>query len=84
MGMKIQGNDRIWGLTTAGVMLNFFIWGFQGSGPLMMLAIISSILFVLDLAVPSKYQPHLVTSFVYSSLFNHTNSGVSPCDEQES
>ena len=64
MGMKISGNDRIWGLAIAGVMLSFFIWGFQGSRPLIMLAVIPSILLVLDLAVPSKYQPHLLTSII--------------------
>ncbi len=64
MEMKIQGNDRISGLAIAGVFLSFFIWGFQGSSPLMMLSIIASILLVLDLAVPSKYQPHFFTFIV--------------------
>ena len=64
MGMKIQGNDRIWGLAIAGVFLSFFIWGYQGSRPLIMLAIIPSILLVLVLAVPSKYHPHSFTSIV--------------------
>ena len=64
MKMKLTGNDRIWGLATAGVMLSFFIWGFQGSGPLIMLAIIPYILLVLSLAVPSKYQPHLFSSVI--------------------
>lgn len=64
MGMKLTGNDRIWGLTTAGVMLSFFIWGFRGSGPLIMLAITPYILLVLSFAAPSKYQPHLFTSVI--------------------
>ena len=62
--MEIQGNDRIWGLITAGVMLSFFIWGFQGSGPLIMLAITPYILLLLSFAAPSKYQPHLFTSVI--------------------
>ncbi len=64
MEMKLTGKDRIWGLAMAGVMVSFWIWGFQGSGPLIMLAFIPSILFVLDLAVPWKYQPHLITSII--------------------
>jgi hypothetical protein len=64
MGMKLTGNDRIWGLAMAGVMISFWIWGFQGSRPLIMLAIIPSLLLVFDLAVPSKYQPYLLTSII--------------------
>ena len=64
MGMKIQGNDRIWGLAIAGVFLGFIIWGFQGSRPLTMLAIIDFVLPILGLAFPSKYQPHLFTSTI--------------------
>lgn len=64
MRMKLSGNDRIWGLATAGVMLSFFIWGFQGSGPLIILAIMPYILLVLSFAVPSKYQPHLFSSVI--------------------
>ena len=31
MGMKLTGKDRIWGLAMAGVIVSFWIWGFQGS-----------------------------------------------------
>ena len=62
--MKLTGKDRIWGLALAAVMLSYFIWGFQGSGPLIALAIIPTILLVLSLAVPSKYQSHLLTSVI--------------------
>ena len=64
MGMKLTGKDRIWGLAMAGVMMSFWIWGFQGSRPLIMLAIIPALLLVFDLAVPSKYQPYLLTSII--------------------
>lgn len=64
MKIRLTGNDRIWGLATAGVMLSFFIWGFQGSGPLILLAIIPYILLVLSLAVPSKYRPRLFSSVI--------------------
>ena len=64
MGMKLTGKDRVWGLALAAVMLSYFIWGFQGSGPLMILAIIPTILLALSFAVPSKYQPHLITSII--------------------
>lgn len=64
MGLKISGKDRIWGLVIAGVMVSFWIWGFQGSRPLVMLGIFPPILFVLSLAVPSKYQTRLVTFIV--------------------
>lgn len=64
MGMKLTGKDRIWGLAMAGVVVSFWIWGFQGSRPLIMLAIIPSLLLVFDLAVPSKYQPYLLTSII--------------------
>ncbi|MDE0077256.1 MAG: hypothetical protein OXO50_07035 [Caldilineaceae bacterium] len=64
MGMKLTGKDSIWGLAMAGVMLSFFIWGFQGSRPLVLLGIVPPILLILDLAVPSKYQPHLITSII--------------------
>ena len=64
MGMKIQGNDRIWGLAIAGVFLGFLIWGFQGSRPLTMLAIFDFVLPILGLAFPSKYQPHLFTTTI--------------------
>ena len=62
--MKLIGKDRIWGLALAAVMLSYFIWGFQGSGPLIMLAIIPAILLALSFAVPLKYQPHLTTSII--------------------
>lgn len=64
MGMKLTGKDRIWGLVLAGVMLSFFVWGHQGSKPLVLLGIVPTILLILSLAVPSKYQPHLNTSTV--------------------
>ena len=64
MGMKIQGKDRVWGLALTAVMLSYFIWGFRGSGPLIMLSFIPAILLVLSLAVPLKYQPHLTTSII--------------------
>ena len=64
MGMKIQGNDRIWGLAIAGVFLGFLIWGHQGSRPLVMPVIIAYLLPVLSLAFPSKYQPHLFTTTI--------------------
>ena len=64
MGMKLTGKDRIWGLAMAGVMISFWIWGFQGSRPLIMLAIIPSILLALTFVVPFKYQPHLITSII--------------------
>ena len=64
MEMKLTGKDRVWGLTLAAVMLSYFIWGFRGSGPLMMLAFIPTILLALSFAVPSKYQPHLLTSVI--------------------
>ena len=64
MGMKLTGKDRIWGLALAAVMLSYFIWGFRGSGPLIMLAIIPTILLALSFVVPSKYQPHLITSII--------------------
>jgi len=64
MGMKLTGKDRIWGPALAAVMLSYFIWGFRGSGPLMMLAFIPAILLALSFAVPSKYQPHLTTSII--------------------
>ena len=64
MGMKLTGKDRVWGLAFAAVMLSYFIWGFRGSGPLIMLAIIPSILLALSFVVPSKYQPHLITSII--------------------
>lgn len=62
--MKLTGKDRIWGLALAAVMLSYFIWGFRGSGPLIMLAFIPTILLALSFAVPSKYQPHLITSII--------------------
>ncbi len=64
MGMKISGNDRIWGLALAAVMLNYFIWGFRGSGPLIMLAIIPTVLLALSFAVPAKYKPRLITAII--------------------
>lgn len=64
MGMKLAGKDRVWGLALAAVMLSYFIWGFQGSGPLIMLATIPAILLALSFVVPSKYQPHLITSII--------------------
>jgi len=64
MEMKLTDKDRIWGLALAGVMLSYFIWGFRGSGPLIMLAFIPTILLALSFAVPSKYQPHLITSII--------------------
>ena len=64
MGMKLTGKDRVWGLALAAVMLSYFIWGFRGSGPLMMLAFIPTILLALSFAVPSKYQPHLLTCII--------------------
>ena len=64
MGMEISGKDRIWGLALAAVMLSYFIWGFRGSEQLIMLAFIPTILLVLSFAVPSKYQPHLLTSII--------------------
>ncbi len=64
MEMKLTGKDRVWGLALAAVMLSYFIWGFRGSGPLMMLAFIPTILLALSFAVPSKYQPHLLTSVI--------------------
>lgn len=65
MGMKLTGKDRVWGLALAAVMLSYFIWGFQGSGPLMMLTFIPTILLALSFVVPSKYQPHLITSIIF-------------------
>jgi len=62
--MEISGKDRIWGLALAAVMLSYFIWGFRGSGPLIMLAFIPAILLALSFAVPLKYQPHLTTSII--------------------
>lgn len=62
--MEFSGKDRIWGLAIAAVMLSHFIWGFRGSRPLIMLAIIPSILLALAIAFPLKYQPHLVTSII--------------------
>ena len=64
MGMEISGKDRVWGLALAAVMLSYFIWGFRGSGPMMMLAFIPTILIALSFAVPSKYQPHIITSII--------------------
>ena len=64
MGMQISGKDRVWGLVIAGVMVSFWIWGFQGSRPLVMLGIFPPILFILSLAVPSRYQTRLVTFIV--------------------
>ena len=64
MEMKLTGKDRVWGLALAAVMLSYFIWGFRGSGPLMMLATIPAILLALSFVVPSKYQPHLITSII--------------------
>ena len=64
MGMKLTGKDRVWGLALAAVMLSYLIWGFRGSGPLMMLAIIPTVLLAPSFVVPSKYQPHLVTSII--------------------
>ena len=55
MGMKLTGKDRVWGPALAAVMLSYFIWGFRGSGPLMMLAFIPAILLALSFAVPLKY-----------------------------
>jgi hypothetical protein len=65
MGMEISGKDRAWGLAFAAIMLSYFIWGFQGSRPLIMLAIIPSILLALSFVVPSKYQSHLITSIIF-------------------
>jgi len=65
MGLKTSGHDRIWGLAIAGLFLSFIIWGLQGSRPLMTLAVVTSTLFTLDLAVPSKYQPHTITSIIF-------------------
>lgn len=62
--MKLTGKDRVWGLALAAVMLSYLIWGFRGSGPLMMLAFIPTILLALSFVVPSKYQPHLITSII--------------------
>ncbi|MDE0463318.1 MAG: hypothetical protein OXH93_12960 [Caldilineaceae bacterium] len=62
--MKLTGKDRISSLALAAVMLSYFIWGFRGSGPLILLAFIPTILLVLSFAVPSKYQPHLITSII--------------------
>ena len=62
--MEISGKDRIWGLALAAVMLSYFIWGFRGSGPLIMLAFIPAILLALSFTVPLKYQPHLTTSII--------------------
>ena len=64
MGMKLTGKDRVWGLALAAVMLSYLIWGFRGSGPLIMLAIIPTILLALSFVVPSKYQPHLIMSII--------------------
>lgn len=64
MGMKLTGKDRVWGPALAAVMLSYFIWGFRGSGPLMILAFIPAILLALSFAVPLKYQPHLTTSII--------------------
>ena len=64
VGLKTSGHDRIWGLAIADLFLSFITWGFQGSRPLMTLAAITVVLFILNLAVPSKYQPHSITSIV--------------------
>ena len=64
MGMKLTGKDRVWGLALAAVMLSYFIWGFRGSGPLIMLTTVPTILLALSFVVPSKYQPHLITSII--------------------
>ncbi len=59
--MKLTGEDRVWGLVLAAVMLSYVIWEFQVAGALIMLVIIPTFFLAHSFAVPRQYRPHIIS-----------------------